>query len=420
MFYLRYGKRTIPVNVPDANILFAIAPHDVGTLADEEDRIKRSIRKPIGARPLKDEVKSGMKVTIVIDDLTRPTPQERILPVILKELSQVGVKDQDITVIIALGTHEYMTPEEISERVGKEIFNRVAVINHEWKNEHIFVSLGRTGMGSSVQLNKKAYESDYLMGVGSIVPHCQAGWSGGGKIIQPGICSPDTTGHTHMLAVSRDYLEITGKETNPTRAAIEEVARKADLKFIVNVIVDSQERLVDAVAGDFTKAQREGIEISRKVYERKVPAPADIIVTSANPGEIDYWQGIKCLAHAQRALKEGGTIILLGAFPRGISSEHPDMEEYGRRSYQELEELVENREITDYVNASTLFLHALIVERCNVICVSDGLSSAQVKNLGLQEAENVEEALEKAREEQGKDSKIGIIDYGGDVLPVLG
>lgn len=419
MFYLKYGKRSISIDIPGKDLLFTIAPNDIGTLDREEGRIAHSIKNPIGALPLKEEVESGMKVTILIDDLTRPTPQERILPIILRQLNEAGIKDKHITIIIALGTHEYMTSEEIIERVGKEVFNRVEVTNHEWKNKGNLVSLGKTNMGSFVQINKKTYESDYIIGVGSIVPHCQAGWSGGAKILQPGICSPETTAHTHMLSANRDCLEILGKETNPVRLAIEEVAQKAGLRFIVNVIVDSQTRLVDVVAGDFIKAQREGIKISRKVYERSIPALSDIIIVSANPGDIDYWQGIKCLAGAQRGLKEGGTIILLGSFCRGISSEHPEMEKYGHKSYQELEELLKNNEIKDYVNASTLFLHALILERSKIICISEGLSSAQKKNLGFEEAMEVKEALQKARKEQGRDSKIGIMDYGGDVLPVL-
>ena len=419
MFYLRYGKKTISVNIPKNDCLFAIAPNDIGTSYKEEDRIRRSIRNPIGTFPLKEAVKSRMKVGILIDDLTRPTPQGRILPVILKELNEAGIKDNDITIIIALGTHEYMTANEITEHVGKEVAEHVKVINHEWKGENIFVNLGETNMGSLVGVNKIAYQSDYLIGIGSIVPHCLAGWSGGAKIVQPGICSPETTGHTHMFGVTRDFLEITGQEANPVRLAIEEVAQKVGLNFIINAIVDSQIRLVDVVSGDPVKAQREGIMVSRKVYERSIPALVDIIVVSANPGEIDYWQGIKCLAHAQRGLKEGGTIILLGSFPREISIEHPEMERYGNRSYQELEKLLENNQLKDYVNISTLLPHALIMERCTVVCISDGISSIQKQSLGFQEAENVEEALEKARKDQGRDAKIGIMDYGSDVLPVL-
>jgi len=419
MLYLKYGRKTVSVNVPERNLLFVITPHDMGTLDEEDVRIRRSLRCPIGTSPLREELKPGMKVAVLIDDITRPTPQKRILPVVLDELNEAGIRDKDITIIIALGTHEYMRRDEIIEHVGKDVFNRVEVINHEWKNEDNLVSLGKTSMGSFVQVNRRAYESDYLIGIGSIVPHCQAGWSGGAKIVQPGICSPKTTAHTHMFGINRNCLDITGKETNPTRLAIEEVGKKAGLKFIINVIVDSQTRLVDAVAGDPIKAQREGVKISRKVYECSIPALADIIVVSASPGDIDYWQGIKCLAHAQRALKKGGTIILLGSFPRGISLEHPEMEKYGNKSYQELEELCNSGMITDYVNASTLFLHALILERSKVICVSEGLSSAQKKNLGFEEALDIKEALQKARKGQGKDSKIGIIGYGGNVLPVL-
>jgi len=112
-----------------------------------------------------------MKITILIDNITRPTPRSKILPVVLDELNHIGVSDRDITVVIALGTHRYMTNREIVEDLGREVVNRVEVINHEWENSSNFVDLGRTENGTPVMINKKVYESDFIIGVGSVVPH---------------------------------------------------------------------------------------------------------------------------------------------------------------------------------------------------------------------------------------------------------
>jgi nickel-dependent lactate racemase len=419
LFHITYGNKHLPIKLLDQNLAFAIEPRNCGTIRNENKRVLESLRHPIGCEPLTKQIRRGMKITIIIDDITRPTPQNRLLPIILEELYSIGVREQDIVILIALGTHEYMSEDEIKTRVGGSIFNTVKVVNNEWKNNDTFVNLGKTEIGNTVWVNRIATESDFIIGIGSIVPHSQAGWSGGAKIVQPGICSSITTGQTHMLAVYPECLDITGQIENNCRLAIEKVAEKAGLKFILNVIIDGQQRLVDVVSGHPVLAQRQGIQASRNVYEREISELADIILVSASPGEIDYWQGIKALAHAQRGIKKGGTIVLFGSFPRGISKEHPEMEMFATKNYKELDNLCSEGKIKDMVNASTLFVHSLILEKCSVICVSNGLSTHQTKALGFVEAENVEDALEKAVRDQGHKSKIGIIDYGSDVLPVL-
>jgi nickel-dependent lactate racemase len=419
MYTIAYGEESLRIDIPEEECLFYLTPNDTGSSENEAVRIRESLLHPHGTAPLKQQVRSGMSVAVLIDDITRPTPQRRILPVVLEELACGGISDKDIIIIVALGTHEYMTEEEIRHRVGNEVFRRYRFINHEWKNPENFVDLGVTTMGSPVFINRIAYESDFLLGIGSIVPHCEAGWSGVAKIVQPGICSPETTAHTHLLAVYPECLEIAGQECSRCREAMEQVAQTAGLKFIVNVVVDSQTRLVEVVSGDAVAAQRAGIPASRRTFERPIPALADILIVSANPGDIDYWQGIKALAHGQRAVREGGTVILAGPFPRGVSTEHPEMELYGTASYAELETLLQQGKIKDIVNASTLFPHALIRERCRVICLSDRLSPKQCEALGFDSARDMKEALRLARAQQGPEATIGIIDYGSDVLPVL-
>lgn len=417
---IKCGESKIPVRVPEENLLYFIGPKKVKTVTNEREYLRKCLKSPIASAPLIEQVQPGMKVAILIDDLTRPTPQNRILPVLLNELNQAGVKNKDILVMIALGTHRYMTESEITERVGKEVAKRVEIVNHEWKDKDNFVNLGTTEIGTPVVVNKKVCEVDYIIGVGSIVPHEQAGYSGGAKIVQPGICSWETTGHTHMMAVRENYLGIAGKETNSVRAEIEKVAQKVGLSFIVNVVIDNEKKLVAAVAGDFVQAQREGIKYSREIYERPIPAQSDVVVLSAYPAEIDYWQGLKALSYAIHGVKKGGTTILMAPFPDGISPVHSELEKYGNKSYDEIEKLYKKGELRDKVCAAALFLHALALERTKVICVSEGMSIPQKKKLNFQHADSVNEALRMALARHGRKATVGIIDYGGDVLPTVG
>lgn len=415
---IRYGENTLGVDIPRKSFLYAIGPKDVAPIKNEEEYIRRCLKNPISCPPLSDQLKPGMKVVILLDDLTRPTPKNRILLILLDELNSIGISDKDISAIIALGTHRYMSDEEIIQDCGREATNRIEIVNHEWKDKNNLVNLGSTKKGTPVIINKRALGADYVIGIGSIVPHEQAGFSGGAKIVQPGICSWETTGYTHMMAAEEDdYLGIAGKIANNVRLEIEEVARKAGFNFIINVVIDRYKNLVEVVAGDPIAAQREGINRSAEVYIREIPEQANIVIVSSHPADLDYWQGAKPLSYAQRGVRKGGTVILVGPFPDGVANPHPDMERYAKKPYKEIKKLIQSKKIADLVCVAGLVLHALMLERSQVICVSDGMSINQKGNLGFKHAENIPHALEIAFEEQGKDAKVGVIDYGGDVLP---
>jgi nickel-dependent lactate racemase len=161
------------------------------------------------------------------------------------------------------------------------------------------------------------------------------------------------------------------------------------------------------------------VKVAKRVYQRRIPEVADILIVSAYPTDIDYWQGLKSLSYAQHGLREKGTVILLAPFPDGISPTHSELEKYADKSYQEIKKLIRENKLEDLVCASILLQHALIMDHCQVICISEGLSVEQKEKLGFRQAESVEEALEIALKKEGKRAKIGVIDYGGDVLPRL-
>lgn len=419
---LRYKKdRVAEVRFPTGDLIYAIKPGDFTGLQNEQKSIRHSLENPIGSAPLSQEVKKGMKVVIVADDITRPTPQERVLPVLLDGLNEAGIPDRDITVLIALGTHRYMNKEEIDLCFGKRLVARVKILNHEWKNEANFIYLGSTRRGIPVSINRIAHEAEYLIGVGSIVPHPLAGYGGGAKIVQPGICSWETTGKTHLLAIERDdFFELAGNPENEVRLEMEEVARIAGLDFILNVVLNDKKELVNIVSGDPVKAHREGVKVARKVYEHKIPELADVVITSAYPADIDYWQGAKALSYAQNGLREKGTVILLASFPDGISPTHSEFEKYGDRPYEEIKRLIKENKIEDLVCASILLCHALTRGRCEVICVSEGLAIEQKEKLGFRHADSLDKAWQMVLSKHSKRVKIGLIDYGGDMLPRTG
>jgi len=414
-----YGKDELTFELPDENVIWELYPNDLPAVRDEREAIREALENPIGTEKLEKLVKRGMKVVIIADDLTRPTPRKRIIPILLDELNRIGIPDENITVLIALGTHRYMTDEEILEHFGEEVIRRVRVLNHEWKDERNLVKLGFTENGTPVTVNRIAYEADFIIALGSIVPHCFAGFGGGAKMIQPGICGWDTTAATHLLLFENDeeVLNYAGTTNNRIMEEMRAVAKKVGLNFIVNVVFNSRKELVKVVAGDFIKAHEAGIEVSKKIFVREISERADIVIFDAHPTDIDLWQGGKPLTYARRAVRDGGVLIFMTPARDGVSPTHPIVSEWAHLSYEEIKRRVPEAE--DKVGCSVLMLIKKATEGVDTIVISDGLSKDVKGRFGFIHAENPEEALEIAFEKCGRDAKIGIIHHGGDVLPEI-
>jgi nickel-dependent lactate racemase len=358
------------------------------------------------------------KVVVLADDVTRPTPQQQVLPPLLTALNEAGVPDRHITVIVALGTHRYMTRAEMREHFGEETCARVNVINHAWKDPDTFVDLGVTPRGTPLKVNRVAHDADVLIGVGSIVPHIYAGWGGGGKIVMPGICSAESIGSVHSLsAEGGGLLYVAGRSGTACRQEIEEAAAQVGLDFILNVVLDAEGTGAWVGAGHPVQAHAAGVAAAEKIFVRDIPAPADIAIVDARPAVIEYWQGIKALGHAARGIRKGGTAILVGDFPEGIETTHPEFSSYALCSEEEIVRAWETGRIADHVAVAPLRLHALARAHCDVICVSSGMSVEDKERLGFRHAASIGEALELALARHSRAACIGVIEFGGDVVP---
>jgi len=399
--------------------LFKIKPRELPGVEDERKAIAEAMKNPIESPSIEELARGKKNALIIADDITRATPKDKIVPMLLDELNRVGIPDENITVLIALGTHRYMSDEEIERCFGKEVVERVQVLNHEWEKEETFVYLGETENGTPVYVNKLITTADLTIGLGNIIPHLFAGYGGGAKIVQPGITNEETTAATHLLVFKKDDpLQLVGNPDNWVRLEMERVAEKAGLKFIVNVVINTKKELVHVVAGDTVRAHRAGVKVAEKVYRIPVPEKADVTVVSSEPADIDYWQSIKGFTHAAKGTKEGGTIIMLTPSPEGISPVHKILEEYGTLSYEEVKRKVEKKEFDDLVGAASLLLHAYLRERFNLIVVSEGITEKMCEALAMTHAKNIDEAMEIALEGREK-AKIGLIHYGGEVFPDL-
>jgi nickel-dependent lactate racemase len=417
---LPYGTRSLPVEVPTSQLLAVASPQDRPIQADLEQLVRQALRAPIEAGPFSAALKPGDRLLLLVDDITRPTPVDRILPIVLEELD-VERRGIAVTILLALGTHRWMTEPEIEHRLGAEISRRYPVVNHEWNNEAALVDLGTTANGTPIKVNRLIQEADFCIGIGVIVPHNLAGWSGGGKIVQPGICGKETTFRTHLLAARCPSSNL-GKLANPVRAEIELVARQTNLKGVLDVVLDAHGRVVSAVSGQSEATHRRGVELARPIYEVPVPALADIVLVSSHPADIDFWQANKGLYAAEQIVKRGGDIILVTPCPEGISSQREHVETMralqglpSRQQYHHMCRLG----LDDFAALTVSDVAARCQELAWVTIVSDGLSGDDLHILGAGRAASVEAALETAIRRQGSHASIVVLTHGGECLPVV-
>jgi len=415
-----YGKdETLPFDIPDKNLAWVIDRKQKTPLRDPISALKSMLRDPISSQPLMDLAKNVKRVVVLVDDNTRPTPLHLIVPTILNELNDAGVPDENIEVVIALGTHRKMTQTEIVEKLGGTVTDRVRVYNFDCHDEQDLLNIGKTPSGVEVVVSKRVYSADLIIGVGNIVPHCYAGWAGGGKIVQPGVCGVDTIEATHIVAGKiRPIWGIVGSTNQPVRRMIDEIAAKAGLRFIVNTVLNEDDEISDLVVGHPMEAFQRGVDLAREIYCPVIPTLADIVVVSSYPADLEYWQASKPADYACLAVKKKGTIILVTPSPEGVAAVHPELKEFGKLSFPEVVSAYERDEMGDKIAAAALMLHSQIIEHANVICVSHGMTKDDKKALGFVHADTVQDALNMALSTQGKGAKVGVMKCG-DIMPVL-
>ena len=418
---LPFGSRFIEIEVPRRNLTSIVEPRQVQAVVDSTVEAERALRNPIGEERISNLIKKRSKVVILSEDNTRPTPVKEILPAILKELNGCGVKDEDITAIMALGTHRPMTGKEMHKKLGEEIAERIEVVNHQCEDPESLDDLGKTSKGTPIFINKTALKADFIIGVGMICPHRVAGYGGGAKIVQPGISGKVTTGHTHWMSALYESEKIMGTEQNPVREEMNEIASKAKLSFIINAVLNREGRIVKAFAGDFIKAFKEGVRESREVWEVNVQEKADIVIADSHPADIDMWQAAKGIYASDLIIKPGGTIILITPCWEGVSKQHPQVLKFGYRPFNELKKLVERKEITDLVAAAHMaHVGRVVREKAKCILVSEGIPESDALKLGFDYAKTPQEAINGALHDYGSKARVIVIKESSELMPIAG
>ncbi|MGH9400716.1 MAG: nickel-dependent lactate racemase [Terriglobia bacterium] len=409
-----------PVEVPDANLLAVLAPREIEHPRPLADLTEDALEHPIGAERLEKLVSPSTKVLLLVDDITRQTPAAGLLPAVFRRLQEGGAPNQNVKILIAAGTHSHMTREELEKKLGPGTLAQYAVALHHWKEEDHLRHIGALPDGTPVKVNRMLGEADLVIGLGQIVPHRVMGFTGGSSIVQPGVSGPAVTGHTHWLSALYPGAEIIGFADNPVRREVEQIAKLAGLRYIINVVMDRSERVIHVVAGDPVAAHHQGAGYSRDIFGVSQPEYADIVIAESYPADYDLWQAAKGIYASELSVKKGGVVILVTQCYHGVSSEHPEVERLGYPGVEEVKRLVAEKKITDLVAAAHLaHVGRVIKDRATGIMVSKWIPPDVQRHIGFEPASTPQEALGMALAASGPKSRVAVLQQGGHVLPLV-
>ena len=418
---LEYGKTGLEVELPDDRVLGSLAIKPAPPLEQPESVLREKLVHPTGSPPLAELARGKKSACIAICDITRPVPNSLLLPPILATLEAAGIPRENILILIATGLHRPNEGQEIVELVGAEIAAKYRIENHHGKvlSEHTY--LGTTPKGVPAWIDTRYLQADLKITVGLIEPHLMAGYSGGRKLICPGIAALETVKIWH----GPDFLEHPMAdcgflEGNPVHEENTRIARIAGCDFIVNVTLDAQRQIISLVAGDMELAFLEGVRFIEKVVKATLREACDVVVTSAAgyPLDTTFYQAVKGLTGALPIVKQGGTIILAASLSEGIGS--PEFQRLFREN-DSLQGFMQRILGKDYFVMDQWQLEELakVRRKAKVKIVSDGLSAETLNGLFVESAPSVEQAVADSLAEYGPAAQIAVIPKGPYVLPAV-
>ncbi len=421
---LDYGRTGLDINLPDDRTIGPLAIREAPPLADPERMLEEALRQPIGTPPLAELARGKKDACIVICDITRPVPNKLILPPVLRTLEASGIPRDKILILNATGLHRPNEGAEMIEMVGEEIAANYRIENHHGKirDEHTY--LGTTPNGVPAWIDTRYLQADLKITTGLIEPHLMAGYSGGRKVICPGIAALETVriwhGPRFLEHPKADCGIVVG---NPVHEENTRIAQMAGCDFIVNVCIDGKRQVTWLGAGDMIKAWHRGVEFCEGVVKAGVREPVDVVVTSCAgyPLDTTWYQAVKGLTGALPIVKKGGTIVMAASLTEGLGG--PEFQKLLNTSNYMQRFLPGGRRapIADACEMDEwqLVMMSKVLDRCKVKVVSDGLPAETLRKCLVEPVPTVEQAVAASLAEYGSSARLAVIPKGPYVLPFV-
>jgi nickel-dependent lactate racemase len=398
------------VRVPTGQLQAVYRLPKATPIGELDDAIRCAVRNPIGTLELKHIVKPDQRIAIIVDDMTRPTPVSKILPIILDELHNSGVTTDLISIVIALGSHRQMTNAEIRAKIGNGIVDGYCVSQSHFDDPEQLVMVGTSEDGVEIYIDKAVARADVKIGIGSIVPHGAVGWSGGGKIIYPGVAGKTTVTQfhfTHGLTESN----LTGLDETIVRTRMEKWVEIVGLQFIVNCVLTPESEVFHVVAGHYIAAHREGVTYARQMYVQSFERQSDIVVSISHPHDPDFWQAGKGFYCAESLVRDGGSILVATPCPEGLGLHSSYPERIGNEDNVEIMKAIlrgEEKMPQDPLPLAPAAMMAKIRKRIQLHIASPGLTKEMMSKAGIMVHTTVQEGLDFLLR-QKKDSTVSVV-----------
>ncbi len=413
---LAYGTSGLTIELPDDRTT-VIEPDYPPPLPDPQSAILNALRNPIDSPTLRSLARNGQSVAISVCDVTRPVPTAEIVPVLLDELDHLP-KDR-ITILVATGTHRSNSHEELERMLGPEVVANYPVICHNAFDPNALVSAAPPVDGVPVLLNRHWVDADVCITLGLVEPHFFAGFSGGPKMVAPGLAGVETIMKLHsapLIAHPDATWAVT--EANPVHDAIRRIARDTGVSFAIDVTVDDEHRITSVHAGELFAEHSGACEFARSVTMRPAPEPFDVVITtnSGYPLDLNLYQAVKGLSAAARVVRPGGSIICAAECRDGIP-EHGDYKSLltSRKSPEDLLSMVEAPGFSRQ-DQWQVQIQAQIQLKANVYLKSDYLTPDQVRSAHIRPVADLQATVDEVIDSYGPDATVCVLPQGPQTI----
>lgn len=417
--HLDYGTDGLDVDLPDDRVT-VIEPIYEPALANPHQALVAALRAPIAGPPLRDVARPGRRIAISVCDITRAQPRIAMLGALFEEMP--GIALADITILIATGTHRGNTPDELLRMLGSDIVGRCLVVNHDSRDAGSLERIGETSSGAPIALNRHWLKADVRITTGFVEPHFFAGFSGGPKMVAPGLAGLDTVLALHDARRIGDPRATWGViDGNPVHDDVREIARRTGVHFALDVTLNREQAITAVFAGELFAEHRAACAAVRRTAMHPVDAPFDVVVTtnSGYPLDQNLYQAVKGMSAAAQIVKPGGTIICAAECRDGI----PDHGAYGRvlASQPSPERLLAMIEAPGYSepDAWQVQVQARIQRRARVMIKTAGLGHEAIRAAHLEPIDDVGAAVREALATAGSTSTLCVLPQGPQTIPFL-
>ena len=417
---LAYGSDGLVVDLPDDRTT-VVAPLHPPAAPDGRAAVLTALREPVAGPPLRDVVRGRRTVAISICDGTRPQPREIVVPALLEELEDL-VRLEDVVVLVATGTHRGNTDDELRAMLGDDVLAAVRVVNHDARDESSLTWMGTHGNGVPVWLNSEWVAADVRITTGFVEPHFFAGFSGGPKLVAPGLAGLETTLTLHDAArIGHPEARWGVIEGNPVHDDVRAIAAATGTHFALDVVLDGEQRIAQAFGGELFAMHEAACAEVRRTAMRAVPHPFDVVLTtnSGFPLDQNLYQAVKGMSAAAQVVRPGGTIVCAAECRDGFPDHGPYRAELTAAASPAALLAAIGARTQTVADQWQIQIQASIQARSRVILHTSHLSDAELAAAHLEQTSDVEATVRRLLDEAGDDARLCVLPYGPLTVPYL-